>query len=95
MSSESEILKQTAYDELSKLWNECRIANWEGAEPIAYQTVQNAQRFIEALPPDYPLPSVSAEADGHLELEWYRAQNWLLSVSVSPEGMLYWAATPR
>jgi hypothetical protein len=81
MSSESEILKQTAYDELDKLWNECRAANWDGNEPVEYQTVQNAQRFIEAIPPNSPLPSVSAEADGHLELEWYRTPNWLLSVS--------------
>ena len=70
------------------------MANWDadGAEPVAADTLQNAYRFIEALPVDCPLPSVGAEPDGHVSLEWYRATNRLLSVSVSPEGVLYYAA---
>lgn len=35
---------------------------------------------------------MGAEPDGHITLEWHRATNRLLSVSVSPEAMLYWAA---
>jgi hypothetical protein len=85
--------KQPAFDELGEVWNECRTANWDAhcAEPIESETLRNAYRFIEALPFGYPLPSVGAEPDGHLTLEWYRATNWLLSVSVSPEGVLYYA----
>ncbi len=48
--------------------------------------------FIHALPLGYPLPSVGAEPDGHLTLEWYRNPRWILSVSISPEGILYYAA---
>jgi hypothetical protein len=35
---------------------------------------------------------VGAEPDGHITLEWYRGPRWTLSVSVSPDGMLYYAA---
>jgi hypothetical protein len=86
--------KQTAYDELDEVYKACRNLHWDahGAEPVKLETREHARRFLEALPPEYPLPSVGAEPDGHVTLEWYRATNWLLSVSVSPEGMLYWAA---
>ena len=72
------------------------MPRWEldshGAEPVEAETLRNARRFLEAFPPGYPLPSVGAEPDGQITLEWYRATNWLLTVSVSREGMLYYAA---
>jgi hypothetical protein len=86
--------KQAAYDELDEVYKECQAADWDahGAQAVKAETLQNTRRFIDALPPEYPLPSVGAEPDGQLTLEWYRTTNWLLSVSVSPEGTLYWAA---
>ena len=86
--------KQPAYEELRAIWNQCRTGNWDGdgAEPIGAETLRNAHGFLEALPTGYPLPSLDAEPDGHVNLEWYRATNRLLSVSVSPEGVLYYAA---
>lgn len=85
--------KQTAYDELDEVFEACRRPHWDahGAEPVKPRTLQNARRFIDALPSEYPPPSVGAEPDGHVTLEWYRATNRMLSVSVSPEAMLYWA----
>jgi hypothetical protein len=86
--------KQDAYDELGEVWEDCRHANWDGsgAMPVEQDTLGYAYRFIEALPLGYPLPSVGVEPDGHLTLEWYRNPRWTLSVSVSPEGTLYYAA---
>jgi hypothetical protein len=86
--------KQAAYDQLAKVSQECGSANWdsEGADAVEQNTVQNAYLFLEALPPGYPLPDILAEPDGHLNLEWYRGTRRILSVSVSPEGTLYWAA---
>jgi hypothetical protein len=86
--------RQAAHDELDQIYEECRHLQGDvhGAEPIKPETLQYAHRFLDALPPEYPLPSAGAEPDGQVSLEWYRATNWLLSVSVSPEGMLYWAA---
>jgi hypothetical protein len=86
--------KQSAYNELIKLWDECKTPDWDGYEafPIQERTFQKAWAFIDDLPLDYPLPSFGAEPDGHITLEWYRHPRWILSVSVSPEGYLYYAA---
>ena len=51
-----------------------------------------ACRLIEALPHGFPSPTVTAEPDGYLNLEWYRNPRRLLSVSISPQSSLYWAA---
>lgn len=86
--------KQAAYDELDEVYHQCQTPHWDahGAEAVKAETLRNTRQFIDAFPPGYPLPTVGAEPDGHLTLEWYRATNLLLSVSVSPEGTLYWAA---
>jgi hypothetical protein len=38
------------------------------------------------------MPSVGAEPDGHLTLEWYQSPKRVLSVSVGPAGELNYAA---
>jgi hypothetical protein len=86
--------KQSAYNELFAFWQECQFPDWDGYNALAVQekTLVNAYRFIQSLPLGYPLPSVGAEPDGHLTLEWYNNPRWTLSVSISPEGILYYAA---
>ncbi len=86
--------KQTAYDELVTVWGECSVANWDGSDafPVLSETFETAYFLIRALPLACPLPSVGAEPDGHLTLEWYRHPRWTLSVSVSSDGILYYAA---
>jgi hypothetical protein len=93
--SQSVVLgKQSAYNELIELWDECQTPDWDGydALPIKEKTFNNAWAVIEALPLGCPLPSFGAEPDGHITLEWYRHPRWILSISVSPEGYLYYAA---
>jgi hypothetical protein len=86
--------KQPAIDELLITWAECREPNWDGydAYPVKPETLNYAYSFIQALPLGFPLPSVGAEPDGHLTLDWYRDLHWTISVSVSPKGVLYYAA---
>ncbi len=86
--------KQSAYDVLWDAWQPCREANWDGekADAIERETFGIAYRLIEALPTGFPLPTISSEPDGHLSFEWYKNPRRLLSVSVSPNGTLYWAA---
>jgi hypothetical protein len=81
-------------DELRAVWAECRTANWDGngAFPVQEETNKNACYFIEFLPLDCPLPSVGVEPDGHLTLEWHRDVRWTFSISISPEGIIYYAA---
>ena len=86
--------KQSAYDALWDAWQPCQEADWdnEAADPINAKTFGIAFRLIEALPTGFPLPTVCAEPDGHLSFEWYKHTRRLLSVSISENGTLYWAA---
>ncbi len=86
--------KAPAISELFEVWQDCKESGWDGynAFPVLETTFTNARNVIEALPLDVPLPSCGAECDGHLTLECYRHPRCLLSVSVSPEGFIYYAA---
>lgn len=82
------------FDELFDVWNQCSSPDWDGygARPVTYGAFMTALSFLKALPPGTPAPDVGAEPDGHITLEWYRSPRRLLSVSVSPEGDLHYAA---
>lgn len=83
-----------ALNHLFDVYADCRESDWDGygAEPVLEITCRNARRFIDALPWGTPLPSFGAEPDGHLTLEWHHSPRRTLSVSVSPEGDLHYAA---
>ncbi len=85
---------QKSLNELKDIVAECRTANWDGynAYPIAADTYNFARQFLQALPLYSAPTSIGAEPDGNLTLEWYKSSRWLLSLSISPEGMLYYAA---
>jgi hypothetical protein len=85
---------KAALDELDQLSEEAREHGWDGhgAFPISTGSCAWARRLLEGLPPEIPNPTVSADPDGHVSLEWYRSPRHLLSVSVSPEGELHFAA---
>jgi hypothetical protein len=84
----------SAHDELAEVWANCRTPGWDGYGALAVEpeTHRQACRLLQALPAEAPPTSVGAEPDGHVTLEWYRDPRWLLSVSVSPTGMLHYAA---
>lgn len=87
-------LESTIREELAAVWEECRHADWDGvgALPVGQDTLLQAYRLLESLPLGCPAPSVGAEPDGHLTLEWHRGRLHTLSLSVSPEGELHYAA---
>lgn len=82
------------FDELRSVAEECRTPNWDGygAAPINPQVLRQAFLFLESLPLGTPPPSVGAEPDGHLTLEWHRAPHRTLSVSIRPDSDLHYAA---
>src|SRR5262245_30148697 len=84
---------QEALEQLCEVWNECREANWDGydAHPVDQETYRAAYLLIESLPLGFPRPSIGAEPDGHLTLEWYKSPRRTLSVSVDPDGLLHYA----
>ena len=81
-------------EDLVKVTEECSSADWDGygAAPITNETFWQAYHFLRALPFGFPIPSAGAEPDGHLTFEWHRSARRTLSVSVSSEGDLHYAA---
>lgn len=84
---------QSVREELQAVWNECRIANWDGfgAIPVSQETFLRADAFLRSLPLGERLPSVGAEPDGQLTLEWHRDARHTLSISVTDDGDLHYA----
>lgn len=80
--------------ELARVATDCGAPNWDGygAMPVEPETLEAARRFLQVLPGTLPAPTVGAEPDGHLTLEWYRHPRWTLSISVGPRSELFYAA---
>jgi hypothetical protein len=87
-------VEQVIRGELADVFEECRQPNWDGydALPLDEDSFENAVRFLRALPLGTRLPSIGAEPDGHVTLEWHRAPRRTLSVSVAPGELLHYAA---
>ena len=70
------------------------LPGWDGygAEPVAREAYRHTHRVLESLPAGLPMPSVGAEPDGHLTLEWYHSPSRVLSLSIGPGGELNFAA---
>jgi len=85
---------QGVFEELLKTFEECRKPNWDGygAQPVREETYDLAHQFLTALSLSTPVPSIGAEPDGHITVEWYRSPQRTLSVSISPDGELHYAA---
>ncbi len=79
---------------LSEMGTEKSAPNWDGygASPVTAEAVNHAMNFISILPNSVPSPTVGAESDGEVTIEWYQAPRQVLSVSVSPDGQLSYAA---
>jgi hypothetical protein len=75
-------------------YEECRIENWDGygAQPVIKETFLIAEQLLKSFPLGTRSPSIGAEPDGQLTLEWYQSPRRTLSLSVSPEGTLHYAA---
>lgn len=95
----AELRKLTAFgnrpaiDELNDVWEECRKPGWDGygALPVEQTTLTAAYQLLDSLPLGFPLPSIGAEPDGQLTLEWRTGPHRVLSVSVDPDGYLHYA----
>lgn len=82
------------FDELYLVAEDCGMPNWDGygAEPVSHDSYRVAYRFLEALPIGFPMPTIGAEPDGQLTLEWHRSPHHTLSVSASPLSELHYSA---
>lgn len=68
--------------------------NWDGhgAAPVSKEALHRTVRFLMALPLGSLAPSVGAEPDGYLTLEWHRSPRRVLSVSIGPDDDVHYAA---
>lgn len=82
------------YDELCEVADSAALPNWDGygGIPVTSEGYRQAYFFLNSIPLGMPLPTVGVDPDGHLTFEWYRNPRRTLSVSVSPDGDLYYAA---
>jgi len=85
---------QELFNVVLDVFKECSTFGWdgEGAEAIPHNVLRNTLFLVDALPLGLELPDISAEPDGAIELEWYRNPRRILSVSINPDGKLYYAA---
>ncbi len=90
----AQAIRQGVFEALAAQAEACEKPGWDGyrAEPVTLDAYRFAYRLVEHLPDDIPMPSVGAEPDGHLTLEWYQSPSRVLSVSVGPAGELNYAA---
>jgi hypothetical protein len=93
----SEFLGQgsrAVFEELFEIVNQCNVPDWDGygAEPVSNEAFLKAYFFLEAMPLGMQPPSIGAEPDGQITLEWYKSTRRTLSISVSPEGDLHYSA---
>lgn len=82
------------FEDLFLIAGETNSPNWDGygAKAVAAETFRLANSFLQALPLGMPPPSVGAEPDGELTLEWHYSPRRTLSVSVAGDGDLHYAA---
>ena len=85
---------RAVFEELSQVFDACGDSNWDGygAQAVREETYHLAHQVLAALPLSTPLPSIGAEPDGHITVEWYRSPQRTLSVSISSDGELHFAA---
>lgn len=85
---------EEVFNELDEVQQECSEPGWDGyhAEAVAPETHYLAGEFLKALPIGIPAPSISADPDGQIALEWYISPRKTVSVSVSPDGDLHFSA---
>lgn len=54
-------------------------------------TLGQALRVLNMFASGVPRPEVGVDRDGHIYFEWQRAARWVFTVSISEDGMLYYA----
>jgi len=80
--------------ELEALKAECAAPNWDGygANALDPESHMLAKSFLENLPLGIIAPSIAADPDGQVTVEWYKSSRSLVSISFDPVGILHYAS---
>lgn len=84
---------QESINELLDVWEDCKMPGWDGYGALAVDpaTITTTYLILNSLPVGFPRPSVGAQPDGLVTLEWYRSPTRTLSVSIDPNGFIHYA----
>ncbi len=80
-----------ALKQLKSVYEECSIDNWDGygALSISAEAVSEATLFLGLLSDSHlPMPDISPEVDGGIELEWYKSTNFIFTINISGSEIL-------
>jgi len=93
-SNTLELVGEETLQQLDEVYSECSSVGWDGAnaKPVSEEVLQCAVRFLYSFSIRIEVPEVGAEPDGSITLEWYRSPNKVVSISINPDGWVYWAA---
>lgn len=82
----------TLIEEISDIYDKCRLDNWDGdgASAISLAAYMHTLQLLSDIPFDFPLPSARPDTDGYIELEWYQAGR-SFSILIGPHPVLFWA----
>jgi len=79
-------------DDLAKVREAYATSDWdnENALPVNNSSVNLANALLESLPIGTSPPSIGADPDGQVSIEWYRSPRRIITISVDPEGKLHY-----
>ncbi len=80
-------------DVILEIFHECSAEGWDnyGAEPISAEVVHEAFKFIDLLPLDVTMPDAIPEPSGYIGLQWQKSKGHILSLTITPEGVVSYA----
>ena len=85
---------QSLLDDLHLLAQECRVEDWNGygAKPLSPRSLAPAEVFIRCLGMNSRNASLGATAKGWVTLQWGPGPKWTLSIAITDDGWIHWAA---
>ena len=88
-----ELQEKEALRALDEVFFEYSMENWDGynAKPLSQKACFEAKKFLQLMPSSLPLPQINPEADGEIELEWYKNSKCLFAISLGGNNMLTFA----
>lgn len=82
----SQALKEAVAEHNAPGWSEAQ------GSCVMVATVEHAECFIRALPPEVASPEVGVDANARLVFEWYGDKSNAVAVSIDESAMIYFAA---
>jgi hypothetical protein len=76
-------------NELKHICKQYAESNWDGygAQPISEKACNDAERFVQMLPPHVISPEITPIPDGDIALEWYGKEKTLFFVTFHGDNM--------